>query len=437
MPFMRFEAQDPSGKIVAGTLQAASVNELQSVLARQNLNLISLEGKRVGTPAPSPIRQQPAPPGPQPQTANRPLPTKQVQDPPCMAMGRYFLLFSRWADLSRAGVGQSSVLNTLAGGSVGAASGMFREMAGEVGNGSMLADSMELRPRYFAPNVASTIRVGEISGTVPEAMMAVAETAKRAWAFALFQYGYALLVVPGLIVASMSGWALGLASKEATRAHFTETVKQAANETPSEFGKRVLFEKLHDHWGLFIGGFIVAGVYVAVYLLFMTPMFRQLRHRLGLWVPFALPRARSEAVERVSWALGALLKAGLSPAAAIFNALGTIPNLHLRHKALSALGNIREDEALTSILPRLGLLERQQIDMIHVGEQVGTPDRSLEQIVDMERIQYGSRTRIAQIANYIGLSLGLACIVGGVIIGLWMMYASNMVDMVNHAGDVP
>ena len=436
---MRFEAQDPSGKIVAGTLQAASVNELQSILARQNLSLVTLEGKRVGVLAPLPTSRASAPVAqrPQPHTASPALPTRQVLDPPCMAMGRYFLLFTRWADLSRAGVGQSSVLNTLAGGSVGPASGMFREMAGEVGNGSMLADSMELRPRYFAPNVASTIRVGEISGTVPDAMMAIAETAKRAWAFAFFQYFYALGVVPSIIVAATSGWALGLASKDATRAHFNETVHPGANESPSEFGKRVLFEKLHDHWGLFLSGFIISAIYVGLYLLFMTPRFRQARHRLAMWIPFALPRARSEAIERVSWALSALLKAGLSPAAAIFNALGTIPNLHLRHKALSSLGNIRENEALTSILPRLGLLERQQIDMIHVGEQVGTPDRSLEQIVDMERIQYGVRTRIAQIANYIGAGLGMGIIVGAVIIGLYMMYATNMVDMVNHASDVP
>jgi type II secretory pathway component PulF len=132
-----------------------------------------------------------------------------------------------------------------------------------------------------------------------------------------------------------------------------------------------------------------------------------------------------------------LLKAGISPAAAIYNALGTIPNLHLRAQALRALGNIRENEPLTSILPRLGLLERQQIDMIHVGEQVGTPDRSMEQIVEMERIQYGARTRVAQIANYIGLALGLGLVIGGVVIGLYTMYATNMVDMLNHASDVP
>ncbi|MDH4388389.1 MAG: type II secretion system F family protein [Fimbriimonas sp.] len=441
MPFMRFEAKDPTGRVVSGTLQAASAKELESLLAKQNLSLVTLNGWQIEPVAAPTKSRTPVPiPARQAQTQAKistPTPSRQVSDPPCMAMGRYFLLFTRWADLSRAGVGQASILNTLAGGSVGNASGMFREMAEETSNGSMLADSMEIRPRYFAPNVASTIRVGEIAGTVPEAMLAIAETAKRAWAFAYFQFAYGLLVVPGLIVASMSGWALGLASKEATRAHFNETAKQLGNETPSEFGRRILMEKLHDHWGLFIGGFIVSGIYIALYLLLMTPTFRQFRHRLGTWVPFALPRARSEAVERVAWALSSLLKAGLSPAAAIYNALGTIPNLHLRAQALRALGNIRENEPLTSILPRLGLLERQQIDMIHVGEQVGTPDRSMEQIVEMERIQYGARTRVAQIANYIGLALGLGLVIGGVVIGLYTMYATNMVDMLNHASDVP
>lgn len=441
---MRFEAQDPTGRVVAGTLQAASVSELQSVLAKQNLSLLSLEGKPVGSPVVPMVNPQPRqaiPPvsSARPQVRPTPVPpsSRQVSDPACMAMGRYYLLFTRWADLSRAGVGQSSVLNTIAGGNVGSASGMFREMAVETANGSMLADCMEIRPRYFAPYVASTIRVGEIAGTLPEAMIAVAETAKRAWAFAFFQYAYALFVMPGLIVASMSGWALGLASKEATRAHFMETVSQRSNESPSEFGRRVLMEKLHDHWGLFVGGFVISGVYVLLYLLLMTPRFRQFRHRIGLWVPFALPRARSEAVERVSWALSSLMRAGLSPAAAIFNALSTIPNLHLREKALRGLGNIRENEPLTHILPRLGILEAQQIDMIHIGEQVGTPDRSLEQIVEMERIQYANRTKIAQIANYIGISLGLGIVIGAVVIGLYSMYATNMVDMVNHAGDVP
>lgn len=441
MPFMRFEAQDPTGRVVSGTLQASSAKELESLLAKQHLALVTLNGRQVGPTSPlpsqqvatpSPVRRTQTPARPQSPAQSRP-----VSDPACMAMGRYFLLFTRWADLTRAGVGQASVLNTLAGGSVGNASGMFREMAAEATNGSMLADSMEARPRYFAPNVASTIRVGEIAGTLPDAMLAIAETAKRAWAFAFFQFAYGLFIVPGLIVASMSGWALGLASKEATRAHFNETVKQLGNESPSDFGRRVLMEKLHDHWGLFVGGFIVSGVYVCLYLLLMTPRFRQFRHRLGTWVPFALPRAKSEAVERVSWALSSLLKAGVSPAAAIFNALGTIPNLHLRAKALKALGSIRENEPLTSILPRLGLLEGQQIDMIHVGEQVGTPDKSMEQIVEMERIQYGSRTRVAQIANYIGLALGLGIVVGGVVIGLYKMYATNMVDMINHASDVP
>lgn len=352
-------------------------------------------------------------------------------------MGRYYLLFTRWADMSRAGIGQTSVLNTLAGGAVGNAGGMFREMATETANGSMLADCMERRPRYFAPNVASTIRVGEIAGTVPEAMLAIAETAKRAWAFAYFQFAYGMIIMPLLIVASFSGMAVGIASKEATMAHFKEQVQQRANESSQQFGQRVLMEKLHDHWGLFMSGFILAAIYCVIFWTLQLPTFRQFRHRLGTWVPFALGRARSEAVERVSWALSSMLKAGQSPAASIFWALGTIPNLHLRAKALRSLGNVRENESLTGILPRLGLLEPQQIDMIHVGEQVGTPDRSLEQIVEMERIQYGGRTRAAQIFNYIALGLGLGCIVGAVVITIWKGYAGNMSYMFEHASDVP
>ena len=440
---MRFEAQDPTGRVVSGTLQAASAKELESLLSKQNLSLVTLNGRQVGpasplpsqrTATPAPIRRQNAQTPPAPTTPA----ARRVSDPLCMAMGRYFLLFTRWADLTRAGVGQSSVLNTLANGaSVGAASGMFREMSAEAANGSMLADSMEVRPRYFAPNVASTIRVGEIAGTLPEAMLAIAETAQRAWAFAYFQFAYGMLIMPFLIICSFSGVAVGIASKEATLAHFKEQVQQRANESPSEFGQRILLEKLHDHWGLFMSGFIIAAMYSVVFWSLQMPMFRQLRHRLGTWDPFALGRARSEAVERVSWALSSMLKAGQSPAASIFIALGTIPNLHLRAKALRALGNVRENESLTSILPRLGLLQHQQIDMIHVGEQVGTPDKSLEQIVEMEKIQYGGRTRAAQIFNYIALGLGLGCIVGAVIITIWKGYVGNMGYMFEHASDVP
>lgn len=435
MPFLKFDAIDAQGKPVSGTMQANSEAELRQMLESRGLKMVTQAAQRPVAPS-----QVSRPAAPRANPAATPTPASSfnvnVTDVPNLLPSRHFFLFSRWSDLTRAGFGQADILSQLQGSMNPRVVQMLREMQGAISNGSNIADQMAKRPMQFAPNVVDTIRVGEMSGRLPEAFSILAEGAKRSYSFGGFKF-YGLMVIPPMILMSVTGIAIGNASVKATRAHFNEEVQKQGNESDIGFGARVFRDKVNTEKPLFWGGIAVSIIYLIVFIIMLFPWARMIRHTVSYFMPVLMQRARAEAVELFSWALGAALQAGNSPASAIHLAAGSIPNLYLRKKVLNSLGPMRENTSVVDATAKSGLFGHTELSLIQTGTMVGTPDQALDQISKMQKISFDRLTRTAQVLFYLLGMLAVGIAIGTVVGMLYYKYASNMVDLLNRAGDAP
>jgi general secretion pathway protein F len=138
---------------------------------------------------------------------------------------------------------------------------------------------------------------------------------------------------------------------------------------------------------------VILAVCLLVMWIWRLPLFRPLRHRLGLWL---FPgRARAEAVVRLGWAIGRTAQAGVPYYAAYQLAVDCIPNDVLRDNVMKEAATAREGEPLSGALRRSNLLPPQYADVVETGEMTGDIPRAMEQLTqhassDFERADSAS-----------------------------------------------
>jgi type II secretory pathway component PulF len=485
VPFYKFEALDVAGKRISGSFQADNPEEIVRVLRERGFQPVSVDGVRVGASVsvsgPDPVASV-VPPviqnsGPATRivsnsvsataSASTATPASSVvTDVPTASIMRQYFQYVQWADLTRTGFSQNQIIHHLTQGRIQSNfsffSGfdgmmnffalafnpvawsflayaavhdrsknirvMFEEMEQATAGGAPVSGEMEKRPFQFSPWIASTVRIGELSGTLPEAYDCVAVTVKRASAFISTQ----ICVFASLpLVTALAGLSLALSrgSAQAIRAHSDGIAQQLANEGDTEFGKRILIEETLKNIHLFWTGLAIGSIIFLVSVILMHPSLRLTRHFLGLMVPVCYPRAKAEAVERLSWSVHQALRAGQSPASTMHLAVQTIPNLYLRKVVMERVGLVREHDSLPELMIRTKLFSPEYISIIQTGQMSGTGDRSLQQIMKIEGQNADRLTVVAKVLNYILLGVLMGAIFG-IIIGMqYVSYVNNLVEM--------
>lgn len=496
MPFLKYEALDRSGKVVNGSAEASSVNDLAKLLQQRGFQPVSIDGQKFGA-VPLPTKpsnrnlSQPtmsaarsAQPIPQPvsvptrsqQASSSPQspPAQKVTDPAGLAVMNQFFTFSQWADMTRAGIEQGqichhfktqgtqkasskyfsgrtnaySVLNMISMylnpamwvlfifnsffDRRGSMSQMYGEMEQAFYQGRSISSEMELRPTQYAPYIPPTIKIGEMSGCLPEAMEQIAETGKRGHTFTMMQMTL-VTMLPFSIYLTSYGYAISNASQAAIAKHLAGTVQALPNEEMKDFGKRVFLEQLAKQSPIIWNGFWIALGVSVLFGLFMLPVFRKTRHMLAMALPYAYSRAKAEAIERVTWALSKGMSAGLSAASIMHTAVSTIPNLWLRDQVMKRIGGVRENESIMDMLHRSNLLGHQYMSMLHTANLTGTESRSLDQISTIETTTYETKTNYAFWSNRILVAIGAIFLLVIAVFVMWGGYANSMSQMIQSS----
>jgi type II secretory pathway component PulF len=497
MPFLKYEALDRTGKVVNGSAEANSVNDLARLLQQRGFQPLTIDGQRFGSSKP-PIKKTA---GPDTQRTSSVIQTRvqiptdssgmataippsrsssssqtvtsapKVTDPVGISVMNQFFTFSQWADLTRTGMEQGQICHHFKNQGTQKASSKFfagrnstfsslnmilmylnpsmwllfffnyffdrrgsmQQMYGEMEQafyqGRSVSSEMDLRPTQYAPYIPPTIKIGEISGALPEAMDQIAETSKRAHTFTVMQMTL-VTMLPFMIYIGSYGYAISNASRNAINRHIAGTVQALPNESMQDLGKRVLFEELSKQSPMVWKGFWIALCVSVFFGLIMIPTFRKTRHMLAMALPFAYGRAKAEAIERVTWALSKGMTAGLSAASIMHTAVSTIPNLWLRDRVLKSVGGVRENESIMDMLHRSNLLGHHYMSMLHTAHLTGTESRSLDQISTIENTTYERKTTFAFWSNRILITIVVLSI--GVIVwyGMWGSYADSMSQMI-------
>ncbi len=429
-------------------MQADSVQQLELTLRQRGLRPVSIG---VSQPSASP---QPATPRPvqtpqkpinqpinQPTTQSRqisrevpvlahqtinsspvPNPATTVKTPELTNKQRFFL-FTQFASFARSGLSISQMLEHTSAKMKPKLHASFAEMVQETSGGMALSESMARRPILFLPDQVAVVKAGEQSGQMEEGFQQLALQAERANGFRM-SLGYFFIVFPFILLCGVGGIGLQKASQANIKKQF-----DADGQLP------VVGSFLTDIKGRLGSEFLLAillavGFIVGMILLHKYP-FRKFRHKMGLRLPVAMARSRSETVERFSWAMSSMLKGGASPASAIHIAAASIPNLELRDRALKAIGSTRENETLASLLERSGILSPEYVHMVQNGELVGDTPGALNSIARAESDQFQAKTTSLKVVVNVGTMLFMA-IFTAVLVGFcYYLYASGMVKMLN------
>jgi type II secretory pathway component PulF len=150
------------------------------------------------------------------------------------------------------------------------------------------------------------------------------------------------------------------------------------------------------------------------------------RHRASLGIPFLAGRARAEAMARFAWAMQMLSRSGLPPVIVFKAAAGTIPNIVLRDRLLSAAEGMGEKERLSEALKRARFLPEEHELIIANGEFVGDVPGALGAVASAQEEEF--RTRDSSAVHRVGCMvyplIGLMVLM--MLVYLWSMWYEGL-----------
>lgn len=385
MAFFRYDATDPSGKVIQGTLQAVTPEEARKTLAANGLQVRMLRhGEAPVTVAP--VRVQPAPIVKTEQPRQISVATLPKQD---LGVVRTrpgndkanFLIFSQLATYLKSGVNAQLAMREIAAKQSRAD---YREALSDVANRSMEGGAMSTAlaryPDLFPADIVGTLRAGEASGYVPDALTLIGNTAEAGWRLRK-QLAWGKWMALGLLAAFPVSMALVNGGLGAIAA-------QDAAGGELDRGQIILSEvmKAFRTWlPVLLGG-------VAILALigwgWAQARFLDLRHKLLLWVPLLGKRAKAESMARFAWAMAMGSRAGLAPRDSYELGARSMPNRHLAAQMLVPLTGATEATKASAMLRESGVVQREYQDVLETGEMVGDVPGAMMRMAQAQAVEF-------------------------------------------------
>lgn len=392
MPFFRYIASDAAGKVLEGTLQASSGQEATHALEKQGLRVTHLSGSGSSSgsvvrppastrpsaavmAAPAAVRVGPAPAAAKPSVAKPDVVmTRRGKDK------NLLFIFAQLASYFRAGMNPRQAFEDVANRSPLLYHDSLMECSKRTGEGSRIADVLARYPRLYPRHVVGMVRAGETGGFLPEAFQKVSDWAlpshrlKRimSWAYWLFMSNlFCYPIAQALTQGSVQSWDVqeasgGSASPLPVLGHqFMVNMKQAMPIT-----------------------LLAVAVYLCVHNWWKSDRMEYTRHRLLLKVPILGGRARAEAINLFSYALGLVSRAGVPPHTAFEISAEAMPNLELaeRMRQSASLGN--SQSKITDLLLKAHVVPIEYTNIIQTGEVTGDVPGAAMQVAQSSKVDF-------------------------------------------------
>jgi general secretion pathway protein F len=432
MRFFAYRGTDSHGRPTQGTIQAASADDAQRLLAGGGVRTTSVKELSPSSPAPHAPTPRPAPrPSlvgdamsiPAPAASSKPTPAKTPvaavatvsQTPPGLKyrfVGNKtsFFFFDAMGRYLKSGVAPNRALEEL-----GRQNQRQKEWFGErlllaseaVGKGASLAESLEAC-QCFPTGCIGTIRAGEASGSLPEACFQAAHGCEQAHKLGsrcgsmTIMFVFFALFAP--IAVAMVNGSVDAMEKQADNNSTLPAVQTAATSMWGQM--KSMLPMVLPWWIVVIGG----------WRLWLTHRFQRARHRAIFIVPILSGRAREESLARSSWALTELARAGISPGQSMLLAADACPNLIMADRFRDEARKMHEGTKLSTAMRNTGLMDPQLIDVVENGELAGDVPGAVASVhratsAEFERKDATTHTRIWFVLYPI-LGVAIAIVVG-------------------------
>jgi len=249
----------------------------------------------------------------------------------------------------------------------------FAEIAGRAGEGIPLSSQMEQYPDVFTPGMAGAVRAGENGGYLWQACESVSKQQQRSEGIRKTYWWVNLLLVSSVLIFPLvivlgQGLDSSFASASGLPGLVSGTGKALIGPAGWTFAALAL-------------------VFLVMRQFLNKTESRGLRHRVGFQTPILGKRATQENLALLTWHLGLLAKAGLSPQASWDLASQAVPNLAYRDAIRSQVpgGTIGEGVRLSTLLRSSRIVPEEYLQLIETGEMTGSVPRALDEASELSR----------------------------------------------------
>ncbi len=381
MPTYQYRAKDSTGRTVTGVLDADNEHATAQALRSQGLWPMSIERaarQSVSVHVPSAAPGEPATHGAPVATAP-PVPSG-AWGAPAVSLKDLAVYFRQLAAAVHSGMPLGRSLEVMRQQSRGALARVSAEAAEAVHGGQTLSSVLARHPRAFSVLIVTTVRAGEVGGTLDASLHRIADTLERQYAFhqqlkrdTLFPkltlgFGVAIAVVTKLILSAIGG---------------------GGAPVGRGFGNILVPA---------VGCVVLA--YLGITALGRLGIRGRAIDQVKLSLPLIGKAVRQLAVARFVRAFASLYRAGVAVPEALAVAADASANQVITERLLTALPAVQRGERLSTALAPIRVLPEMALQMLATGEETGNIDDMLDKVADYTESE--TETTLRTMAAFVG-----------------------------------
>lgn len=352
-----YKAKDAAGKILTGKILAKDRIELSSLLKQQGLSLVSVlrsEDKKKWE-----IR----------------LP-KSLQK---VGLVDKMLFTRNLGVMLNAGLPFSRALSVL---SEQTKSSYFRDILKEVSDdvqkGNALADSLAKYPKVFNRLFVSMVRVGEAGGNLEEVLRLLSVQLKKDHEITSKVKG--AMTYPCVILAAMT--LVGVLMMVFVFPSLLKMFAESGKELPLTTRALIYISDALRNYGAYL--FVALIILLVMFFKFIkTSVGKKIFDGVLLKIPVFGEIIMKVNVARFCRTLSSMIASGVSIVQALETVSGTLGNYHYSDSAAKACQQVQKGVDLSEVLKGYGkLYPGMMINMIEVGEETGSIEKTLAQVAE-------------------------------------------------------
>jgi len=395
MAIYRYSAKDPSGRVIAGTIEADSDAAVVERLRDMGFFITNLEKQ---------------------------APRRELGD---LLQGLFgvglkdLAIFSRqFSTMVNSGL---SLVRTLSILEQQTANKKLREITAQVRldveSGKPLSEALGRHPRVFSSLYVNMVKAGETGGVLDEVLNRIATFLEKEQE--LRSKIRAAMVYPALLTAAALGGLMFMTIVILPQFQnlFKELGGDASLPLPTQIAMAVSVT-LRTYWYVFIGA-IAAAVYgLRRYL--RTPAGRARYDRLKLSLPVLGDLNRKIVVSRFSRTLGTLIASGVPIMQALEVVAKAIDNTVIGEAVDAVRNSIREGQSIAIPLQFSGVFPPMVVQMTKVGEETGALESMLQKVADFYDVEI--ETTVQSLTSMLEplLIIFMGVVVGAMVISLYL-----------------
>lgn len=395
MAIFRYSAKDPTGRVIAGTIEADNDAAVVDRLREMGFFITNLERERS---------------------------RKDVGEILQGIMGvglKDLAIFSRqFATMVNAGLSLVRVLSIL---EQQTSNRKLREVAGavrvDVEAGRPLSESMGRHPKIFSNLYVNMVKAGETGGVLDEVLNRVSTFLEKEQT--LRAKVRAAMVYPALLTMAALGGLMFMTI--VILPQFQNLFKELGGEgslpLPTQIAMAVSVV-LRRFWYAVFGSFGVLIYVLRRYL--KTPKGRASYDRLKLRMPILGDLNRKIVVARFSRTLGTLIASGVPIMQSLEVVAKAIDNTVIGEAVEAVRASIREGQTIAIPLQFSGVFPPMVVQMAKVGEETGALEQMLEKVADFYDVEV--ETTVASLTSLLEpiLIIFMGVVVGAMVISLYL-----------------